>query len=64
MALQVELRAKTCYEVVISWDPRCNGYVAADVILLESHALFHGDTATLTKVVSVGAMDARVVIKG
>jgi hypothetical protein len=63
MAASVTLRAKTVYEVVLSWDPRCNGYVAADAILVESLALFHGDTATLSKVVSVGPMDARVVIK-
>jgi hypothetical protein len=63
MAASVTLRAKTVYEVVLSWDPRCNGYVAADAILVESLALFHGDTATLSKVVSVDPMDARVVLK-
>ena len=65
MVPSVALRAKRSYDVVISWDPSCNGYVAADAILVESHNPFHGDTAALTtEVVPVGAMDARVVLKG
>ena len=60
MALQKE----TSYEVVITWDPTCNGYVVADAILVESHALYHGgDPAVPSKEVTVGAMDGRVVLK-
>ena len=62
MVAAVSLKVKTSYEVVISWDPLCNGYVAADVILVESHRLFHGG-GKVGKQVVVGPLDARIVLK-
>jgi hypothetical protein len=58
----VKLRANISYEVVISWDPTCSGYVAADVILVESHRLYHGG-GPIGKSVVVGPMDSRIVLK-
>lgn len=62
MVATVKLRVNTSYDVVISWDPACSGYVAADVILVESHQLYHGGGVIGTSVV-VGPMDSRVVLK-
>ena len=62
MLSSVPLRAGRSYEVVISWDPLCGGYVMADALLVESQRLFHGGGA-LGKQVVVGAMDARIVLK-
>ena len=63
MVAAVSLKANTSYEVVISWDPSCNGYVAADAILVESHRLYHGGSGSMGKSVVVGAMDSRIVLK-
>ena len=65
MVASVALQKETSYEVVITWDPTCNGYVVADAILVESHALYHGGrtSAVPSKEVTVGAMDGRVVLK-
>ena len=61
----MSLKKDTSYEVLITWDPTCNGYIAADAILVESHALYHGGgtAAGPIKEVTVGAMDGRVVLK-
>ena len=61
----MSLQKETSYDVVITWDPTCNGYVAADAILVESHTLYHGGgtAAVPSKEVTVGAMDGRVVLK-
>jgi hypothetical protein len=63
MVAAVSLRVNTSYEVVISWDPTCNGYVAADAILVESHRLYHGGGGSIGKSVVVGAMDSLIVLK-
>ena len=65
MVASVSLKKDTSYEVLITWDPTCNGYIAADAILVESHALYHGGgtAAGPSKEVTVGAMDGRVVLK-
>jgi hypothetical protein len=62
-ASPVPLKVKTYYEVTIAWDPTCSGFVVADALLVESERLYNGNGA-LGKEVVVGAMDARVVLKG
>jgi hypothetical protein len=65
LASAVPLRSKISYDVTISWDPTCSGYVAADALLVESEQLYNGKGALANgnKVV-IGAMDARIVLKG
>ena len=49
------------YEFVVEWNASRGGYAAVDALLVESEALYNGAAGTTTEV-TIGAMDARILL--
>jgi hypothetical protein len=49
------------YELIVEWDSSRGGYAAVDALLVESETLYNGGTEPTTEV-TVGAMDARIML--
>jgi len=59
----VPLAFNESYEFVLSWDSSRGGYALIDALLIESETLYNGGDGTPITEVTVGAVDARILLK-